>query len=431
MLRSASTRTPKVLLLLCLLLCAALLILAAGCGGDDQAVEDTRATTPDADGDAVDTSPDSESDPDSASDTDSAPGTAGDGDAANETVSPVLTPGGLTACPNPLVIQTDWFPEPEHGAVYNLTAGEGSIDPASGRFSGPLAADPSITIEVRSGGPFIDFQPTTTLMATDEDIFLGLVNTDEAISVFNEIQTTSVMAPLEINPQIIMWDPETYDIESWDDVAGTNAVINHFAGAAYAEWLVGSGLVDKANLDGSYDGGPSRFITEGGALIQQGSASQEPWNYENLLDEWGRPVDYLLVHDSGFPIYQGALAILNSRLTDDVRSCLEEFIPLVQQSAVDFQNDPAATSGALLQAVSDLDSSWLLNEAGVANSVKVMTDLGLVGNGPDSTLGNFDLDRVNEIITVIDENVPSIDVLEGLTAENLVTNEFLDPSIGF
>ena len=26
--------------------------------------------------------------------------------------------GGLAACPNPIVIQTDWFPEPEHGAVY-------------------------------------------------------------------------------------------------------------------------------------------------------------------------------------------------------------------------------------------------------------------------------------------------------------------------
>ena len=28
---------------------------------------------------------------------------------------------GLAECPNPIVFQTDWFPEPEHGALYNLS----------------------------------------------------------------------------------------------------------------------------------------------------------------------------------------------------------------------------------------------------------------------------------------------------------------------
>ena len=117
----------------------------------------------------------------------------------------------LGDCPNPLVIQTDWFPEPEHGALYNLTAGEGSIDGESGRFSGPLAADPSITLEIRAGGPFVGFQQTVALMATDSDIFLGYVNTDEAIQNYEDFPTTAVVAPLEINPQMIMWDPDTYD----------------------------------------------------------------------------------------------------------------------------------------------------------------------------------------------------------------------------
>jgi hypothetical protein len=106
-------------------------------------------------------------------------------------------------------------------------------------------------------------------------------------------------------------------------------------------------------------------------------------------------------------------------------------VPLIQQSAVDFQNDPVATNAAIVQAVVDLDSFWQLTDDSVANSVQVMTDLGLVSNGPDDTLGNFDLDRVTDIITAISEQVPSVTVLEGLTAEDLVTNEFIDPSIGF
>ena len=403
-----SNRKPRLLLVAMLALFA---LIAAACGADE-VVSDAADDVADAVDEAIDDDEAMEDDDEAMEDED---GTA---------VS------ALSHCPNPLVFQTDWFPEPEHGALYNLTAGEGSIDAESGRFSGPLAADPSITVEIRAGGPFIGFQQTVALMSTDDDIFLGYVNTDEAIQNYEDFPTTAVVSPLEINPQMIMWDPETYDINGWEDVAGTDAVINVFAGAAYTEWLVGSGLAAEDQIDPSYDGSPSRFIGEAGAILQQGFASQEPFNYENTFTDWGRPVDFLLIHDSGFPIYQGAVAILDSRLDDDASACLGALVPLIQQSAVDFQNDPAATNAAILQAVIDLDSFWQLSEDSVASTVQTMTDLGLVGDGPDSTLGNFDLDRVEEIITVISEQVSSVSVPEGLTAEDLVTNDYIDPSIG-
>lgn len=338
--------------------------------------------------------------------------------------------GSLSDCPNPMVFQTDWFPEPEHGALYQLTGGEGSIDPESGRFSGPMAADPSITVEVRAGGPFIGFQPTVALMATDSDIFMGYVNTDEAIANYADFPTTAVAAPLDVNPQIIMWDPETYDIGSWDDVKDTGAVISHFGGASYTEYLVGSGLVDEGQLDGSYDGSPTNFIAQGGAIIQQGFATQEPYNYENVFEEWGKPVDSLLIHDSGYELYQGPLAILDENLDDTARSCLSAFVPVYQQAIVDFQTDPTATNAVILQAVVDLDTFWQLSEDSVANTVIEMGALNIVSNGSNQTIGDFDLDRVNEVIKLTDEQVPSISVPEGLTAEDLVTNEFIDSGIG-
>jgi hypothetical protein len=338
--------------------------------------------------------------------------------------------GSLSDCPNPMIFQTDWFPEPEHGALYQLTGGEGSIDPESGRFSGPMAADPSITVEVRAGGPFIGFQPTVALMATDSDIFMGYVNTDEAIANYADFPTTAVAAPLDINPQIIMWDPETYDIGSWDDVKGTGAVISHFGGASYTEYLVGSGLVDEGQLDGSYDGSPTNFIAQGGEIIQQGFATQEPYNYENVFEEWGKPVDSLLIHDSGYELYQGPLAILDENLDDAARSCLSAFVPIYQQAIVDFQTDPTTTNAVILQAVVDLDTFWQLSEDSVANTVIEMGALNIVSNGSNQTIGDFDLDRVNEVIKLTDEQVPSISVPEGLTAEDLVTNEFIDSGIG-
>src|SRR5262245_3524219 len=56
------------------------------------------------------------------SETTAAPGTTAGG-------SPTTSGGGAavdlaSVCPDPIVIQTDWFPESEHGALYNLV-GEG------------------------------------------------------------------------------------------------------------------------------------------------------------------------------------------------------------------------------------------------------------------------------------------------------------------
>lgn len=390
--------------LLLIALLAVFGLVAAACGDDDD------DSTP---ADSGDETPDDET-PD-----DDTPDDGGD-----------AAPTGLAACPNPIVIQTDWFPEPEHGAMYNLTAGEGSVDPESGRFTGPLAADPSIDIEIRAGGPFIGFQDTISLMATDGSIFLGFINTDEATARYADFPTTAVFAPLEINPQMIMWDPDTFDVSSWDDVAGTEAIINIFAGGYYPEWLVGSGLVTEGQLDPSYDGSPARFISEGGAIMQQGFVTQEPYNYENIFTDWGKPVETLLIHDSGYEIYQGAIGILDSNLDDAARECLTALVPVMQQSAVDFANDPTATNAAILQAVIDLDSFWELSEESVQVTHDAMHgDLGIVSNGPNDTLGDFDLDRVQGVLDLIDEQVPTIERGD-TTVEDLVTNEFIDPSIG-
>jgi hypothetical protein len=391
-----------------------MLLVVAACGGDDAGTDDEATTTTAAPATtAADTTETTEAMAEDTTTTAGAEGPAGD----------------LSRCPNPIVMQTDWFPEPEHGALYNLTAGEGSVDPESGVFTGPLAADPSITVEIRAGGPYIGSQPTVSLLYSDDSIFLGYVNTDEQIATFEDTPTIAVMAPLEKNPQILMWDPETYDFESFSDIGESGAIVNVFAGQFYTEYLVGTGQLDAAQIDPSYDGGPQRFIAENGALVQQGFATQEPYNYENSFEDWGKPVDFLLIHDSGYEIYQGALGIRPDKLDDAARACLTAFIPLVQQSAVDFQVDPSATNAAILQAVIDLDSFWVLSEESVANTVMMMDSLGIVANGNNDTLGDFDLDRIDTIIEQV-SGIPAFNVPDGLSAGDLVTNEFIDPSIG-
>lgn len=349
--------------------------------------------------------------------------------ATTDTEAPPETAGDLSKCPNPLVIQTDWFPQPEQGPFFQLTGGVGSIDPDSGRFQGPLTADPSITIEIRAGGPYIGNQQTTSLLYTDDEIFLGTIGLDEAITNYGTLPTIAVIAPQETNPLGLMYDPATYDFASFSDVGASGATVNVFPGMQWIDYLIASNQISADQFEGSFDGSPTRFISEEGALVQQGFATQDGYAYEHTFEAWGKPVKFLMLHDSGYENYSGMLSMRTDKLDEDTKACLSAFVPLVQQAAVDFMDDPEPVLDAVQKANDDLASFYVTTPESNAATVVQMAELRIIDNGPDDTVGNFDLDRVQGFFDLV-KDLPSFNFSEGLTPEDLVTNEFVDPSIG-
>jgi len=116
-------------------------------------------------------------------------------------------------CPDPIVVQTDWFPETEYGVYYHMLAPNPKVDVKRQRVSGPMVVDgqpTGVQLEVRSGGPATDFKLVSEQLYTDKSITLGQVNTDEAIRFSAKQPTLAVVAPMEISPFMIMWDPGTY-----------------------------------------------------------------------------------------------------------------------------------------------------------------------------------------------------------------------------
>ena len=183
-----------------------------------------------------------------------------------------------------------------------------------------------------------------------------------------------------------MWDPETYEIASWADMDETGATISHLPGALYVDYLVGTGLVSRIQLDDSYDGSATRFIAEDGALVQEGTVTRDPFNYVTYFDDWSRPVQSLLIHEAGYVNYDSPLVVLDERLDDRASSCLRAFVPLIQQSVVGFQEDPTVTNRLIRDIVSDLDSEWKVTEASVFDTVLRMGTEGVVSNGTDLSL---------------------------------------------
>lgn len=339
-------------------------------------------------------------------------------------------------CPDTVVIQTDWNPEAEHGGVYELVGDDYSIDSDSKSVSGTLvdgAGDSTgVRVEIRAGGPAIGFQAVSAQMYSDESITLGYVDTDEAIQLSDSQATVGVLAQLEISPQMIMWDPETYpDVTGIADLAATDATVRYFEGSAYMDYLTGAGILREEQLDGSYDGSPAAFVASGGEDAQQGFASAEPFIYENEVEDWGNPVEYELVHDVGFEVYAGSLSVRQDAV-EELSGCLTELVPVMQQADLDFLDAPDGTNALIVELVEEYDTGWVYGQEVADYSVDTQRELGLVGNGPDDTHGNFDTERLNTLIELstpifTEQGTPPAD---GLTAEDISTNEFIDTSIG-
>ncbi len=401
---------------------AALGLVLVACGDDD----DAAAT------------PDTESVPDTEAPTDTeAPA---DTDAPADTEAPTESTGTAgsaavdlaSVCPDPIVIQTDWFPESEHGALYEMV-GEGyTVDTDAKVVRGPLVSggqETGVEIEVRTGGPAIGSQPVSVRQHTDDSITLGYANTEGQINRWSETPTISVVAPLEINPQIIYWDPETYpEIETLADLGEAGVTINVFEGVAFADVFVGQGIWSADQIDPSYDGSPGRFIAEDGAIAQQGFASAEPYTYEFVFEDWGRPLAFQTLHDAGFQPYSQTLSV-RPDLLEELRPCLEAFVPVVQQAQIDFINNPERANAIIVDAVAQYADFWEYSDGLAEFSVQAQRELGIVGNGPDDTLGNMEEERIQSVIDQMRDDA-GLAIADDLVASDLFTNEFVDESIG-
>ncbi|MGH3449246.1 MAG: ABC transporter substrate-binding protein, partial [Haloechinothrix sp.] len=310
-----------------------------------------------------------------------------------------------------------------------------TIDAERKRVTAPLVAsgkDTGVKLEVRAGGPAVGFQTVSSQMYLDPAITLGQVITDEAVNLSATQPTVAVVAPLDINPQMIMWDPQTYpDFSTIADIGRTDTTVLYFESVSYMEYLLGSKILRRSQVDGSFDGSPANFVAAGGKIAQQGFATSEPYLYEKVLKQWKKPVKFQLIHDTGYPVYPQSLSIRADK-KKDLTPCLKKLVPIIQHAQVDYLKEPEATNKLIVDLVDKykVGFTYSLNQAEF--SVQQQLKLRIVGNGPDQTLGNFETSRIERTIKILArileaQKKPRPD----LTPNDIATNEFIDPAIGY
>jgi hypothetical protein len=342
-------------------------------------------------------------------------------------------------CPATIVIQSSWFSQVEHFAAYQLLGKGYTVDAAKKTVTGPLVTDgvnTGVKIQIRAGGPAIGLQQVSAQMYADRSITLGMVPLDEAIQNSASQPVTGVMTPYDIDPLAIIWSLDKHpDWHNIADIGQTNRTVLFFQGErTYMDYLLGSGILRQSQVDGSYDGSPSRFVAARGDIAVQGFATSEPWRWEHEVAAWNKPLDYQLVSDTGYPNYRNLLAI-RSGDKQQLAPCLQKLVPLVQRATVAFMANPLPTIKLILGVVTATKQGYQDSEARSEHAVEVMRSEGLVTNGRDHTIGEFDLSPGGRVQKLINIDTPIYAgqrkaLKRGLQPADIATNEFINPAIG-
>jgi hypothetical protein len=353
--------------------------------------------------------------------------------ASSDTTAAAATATGVSladVCPSTIVVQTDWFPESEHGGIYQLMGDDAVASKDTGAVIGSLVVNgepTGVNLEIRAGGPFLE-SPVVTEMYQDNAITFGYVGTDVAITRYTDAPTLAVFNALNINPQVLLWDATKHpDAKTIADAAKTIKSFYVYGDPAWMRYFAAQGLIQQDQVDSNYKG---NLLLSTDDAAHQGFATSEPYKYANL-ESGAITTGYQLIHDAGWNSYAQNLAIRKDRL-EELRPCLEKIVPVFQQAQLDYIADPTRANPIILSTVATYDSWWTQSEGDVANGAAAQKEMGIVGNGETPTFGDLEEARVNDFIAkatpILREQ--GLEIAD-ITAGDITDNTFLDTAITF
>ena len=183
-----------------------------------------------------------------------------------------------TQKPFKVVLQTDWYAQPEHGGFYQALAEE-------------YYADEGLEVEILPGGP----NAMTTQRVTQGKAHFGIGRSDEVIVARGRgVPLAIVGALMQKDPQALMFHEES-GIESLADLDGRSVMAA--PGSPMMEILKLTYDIDFSTIPLDY--GMSRFLADK-EFVQQCFITNEPFYVERS----GANAETILLSESGFNPYR-------------------------------------------------------------------------------------------------------------------------------
>lgn len=346
-------------------------------------------------------------------------------------------------CPNPLVVQTNWLPESDQGALYELIGTGGAMKQYS--YEGPLGST-GIKLQILSGGPGDANLPTAATLYTGNPVAgvtadLTEDSTETTLQLSKKFPTIGVVTLQEHDPQILIYDPAKFsNLSSVADLIKAAHEGAHFyvtsLTTVYVQYLIRLGVPQSAFI-GGYSGDLEKFVTGGGMIVNQGYSDSEPYLLAHDTPAWGdKPIKYTYVYKLGLNDYPSAIQVAKDKLKQ-MTPCLKKVVPMIQTAEVDYAKSPTTVDDVLARFNPTYSASyWTTPTAESAWAVNVQKSQDIVGNSFDGkgAAGEFNDQRTATMIKLLlpifaAESPGTFD--PKATAGTLVTNEFIDTSIRY
>lgn len=344
-------------------------------------------------------------------------------------------------CPVDIRIHTDDLPRVQWGFLYSLLDPD-AVEVGDGEVSAPLVVhgeQTGVTLTILLGDP-LDGVSVNTLLQDDPSILLGAVDTDVAILDARRAPTVGVFAPLARDPRLLYWDAEVYpNLRDIEGLRGTSTPdgaalmpIAAVPGDPFTSYAIGMGWIAAEQIEAGTDVDVEltvpAFVEAGGLRAQAGDALVDPYLLEQ--PEVAHAARWHVVDDLGYSRDAGVLSAEPHTL---VRSsdCLHAFVPLLQRALVDYLEAPDDVNELLVELSAEVGDPGY-DAAAVEYAFAELRAQRFAGNRRDDTIGNLEMGRVRSLF---ENAIPQwrkveLPVPAGITPDDIVTNRFIDRSIG-
>lgn len=275
-----------------------------------------------------------------------------------------------------VAVQLNWYPESEHGGVYQALA--------DGTY-----VDAGLQVEIRPGGRATPVAPELELGRVQ----FAFANADDVVVYRRQgMDIVAVLAAMQDNPRCILVREDS-GVESLEDLEGMT--LQRQAGRPFLEFMRSRGILDKVQ-EVPYHGSVSSLVADPKIAIQA-YCFAEPL----LAKQQGVRVRNLMVSDLGWNPYSSVL-VTTGRLIREQPELVRRFVEATKKGWQDYMTDPTLGNAAVLEA----NTHGMTAEA-LAFGSEEMRALAIVEGMTKESLGRMSLERWTELVEEMDRLDPS------------------------
>ncbi len=290
-----------------------------------------------------------------------------------------------------VTLQTDWFPQAEHGGFYQALA--------KGFYR-----DAGLAVDLLPGGPGAGINLRVAKGQAD----FGMNRSDDLIVAASQgLPVVMVAAVLQHDSQVLLVH-EASPVKTLEDLAGRTVTAS--IGMAWIPWLKKTRGIEFSLRPQTY--GLAGFFSDPEA-IQQGLVTNEPY----LAREKGIPIRTLPLRAAGLDVYHTIFC--RRELTRTEPSVVRAFVLASIRGWQDYlEGDPAPAHALILERNSQMTRAFLdFSRDEIRSRGLVRGDAGLGEN-----IGLIDLQRIRDQI----DKLSQLKILrEAPLVDTVATTEFL------